>query len=345
MNSEEEMRTLLTKAKEVANCDPEEYHRDFLLAEKSNTDELTYKPEKVDFHSNILTELNITLTEQIQGLLADLGEDDDSENEDQSRQILPYDVNNHGHTPVPVQYIDEDDVPNTDLVSDFLNHLTINEITDFNSTDDVGFQAFRVRDNFSPDLVAFRVFTNRQIVGSNYRVKIATFGKQEYNKLKENPVALPDSFDVIYYDGVFFVLNPSNFEKIFDHFETYKDDAGEIFKHLDDSNINISDYSGFKKTVQKSNNALRRMRRIRKRGKYKNLTRDTVETLVSDWQLSISVGSNDEGEWEIQLDDLRNAGDILKILDDDLAVSGMDIVSDVDDEEKYIVKGSKETLK
>lgn len=345
MNSDEEMRNLLTKTKEVANCDPEEYYRDFLLARKCDSEELSYKPEKVGFHSNILTELNITLTEQIQSVLADLGEENESEAEDQSRQILPYDVNNHGHTPVPVQYIDEDNVPHSNLVSEFLNHLTINDITDFNSTNDVRFQTFRIKNNFSPDLVAFRVFTKRQIIGSNYRVKIATFGKQEYNKLKENPVALPDSFDVIHYDGVFFIFNPGNFEKIFDHFETYKDDAEEVFNHLEDSNINISDYSGFKQTVQKSNNALRRMRRIRKRGKYQNLTRDTVETLVSDWQLSISIGSNGEGEWEIQLDDLRNTGDILKILDDDLAVSGMDIVSDVDDEEKYIVKGLKETLK
>ena len=344
MTSEEEARTLLSEAKDVANCDPDTYHRDFLLAKEGDDVELRYKAQKVEFHSHILTELNITLTEQLQGLLADIRESDEAESKDQARQILPYDVDNYNHSPTPIQYINEDDVSRSNLVSEFLNHLTVNNVTDFSTVDDTVCQVFRIKDNFSPDLVAFRVFTKKQIVGSNYRVKITTFGNQEYNKLEENPVALPDYFDFIHYDGMFFVFHPGNFEKILDHFETYKKDAAEVFGHLEDSNINISDYRGFKNTVQKSNNALRRMRRVRKRGKYKNLTRDTVEQLISEWQLDVGVSKNDEGVWEIKLDDLRNAGDILKILDDDLAVSGMDVISDTENEEKYIVKGGKETL-
>jgi len=344
MTSEEGARALLSEAKDIANCDPDTYHRDFLLAKEGDDDEFSYNSKKVEFHSNILTELNITLTEQLQSLLTDIKEPEESEDIEQTRQILRYDVDNYNHSPSPIQYIDEDDVSHSDLVSDFLNHLTVNDVTDFSVTDDIVCQVFRIKDNFSPDLAAFRIFTKTQIVGSNFRVKVTTFGDKEYNKLEENPVALPEYFDFLHYDGMFFVFNPGNFEKILDHFETYKKDAEEVLKHLEDSNINISDYRGFKSTVQKSNHALRRMRRIRKRGKYKNLNRNTVEQLISDWQLDVGVGENDDGEWEIKLKDLRNVGDILKILDDDLAVSGMDVISDTDNEEKYIVKGGKETL-
>ncbi|MDF9748301.1 Kiwa anti-phage protein KwaB-like domain-containing protein [Natrinema salsiterrestre] len=343
MTSVEEAKILLNEAKETANCDPDEYYRDFLLGRTTAEDELNYKAEKVEFHSNILTELNITLTEQLQSLLTEIGADEESD-DDGMRQVRPYNVDNHNHTPVPIQYLDDNEIPRTDLVKDFIDHITINDVTDFTSTSNVAFQAFRIKNNFSPDLVAFRKFTNRQIVGSNYRVKVTTFGDQEYNKLKENPVALPDKFDAIHYDDTFFVINPGNFERIFDYFTEYENDANEVFSDLRDSNINIADYPKFKETILNSDNALRQMRRIRKRGKYENLTRDIVEELVSDWNLDVYVdGDADDDQWEIKLDDFRKIGDVLSLLDDDLAISGMDFISDVDDEERFIIKGLKET--
>ncbi|WP_435358450.1 Kiwa anti-phage protein KwaB-like domain-containing protein [Haloarchaeobius sp. DFWS5] len=345
MVSDREAKNMLQEAKEVANCDPEEYYRDFLLVRSSDNSEEENDVEKVGFHSDILTELNINLTNQIQYQLSALGESDEEDDDDVDPrvEIKEYDVENLTQSPRPVQYIEEDGLGDEEHFRSVLNDLTISDETDFTRTDNIQFQVFRVKNNIRPELIAFRDFTTRQIIGSSYRVKIATFGNQEYDKLKENPVALPDTFDVVYYDGVFFIFNHTSFERLFNYFENYEEDADEIFEYLVDSEINIADMEKVEQTVRNSRSGLRKMREIKNRGKYQDVTQERAETLISESEdVSLKVETEEDGTWQLRVTDFRKVGEILQLLNDDFVVSGLDIIADEDEEDKYIARGGKD---
>ena len=339
-----EAKDILIQAEETANGYPDDYHRDFLLA-KEPEEGTKYEAQKVDFHSNILTAVHKNLIEQLSDLVADITEEEDDEEngKDKKRTIKPYDVDNYEESPSPIQYLHKSDVENSKIAENFLTELNVSETTDFESTGGVEFQTFRMRNNFQPELVAFREFTNRQIVGSSFRVKVATFGDQEYNKMEENPIALPDMFDAIYYEGMFFVFNMSSFERMFGYFDKYQQDANEVFEYLNDSNINFQKFGRLRDTIRKSNSALRKMRKIKKREKYQNLTQDRVEKMISEWNLDLEVQTNEDGKWEIQIPDFRKVGQVLGLLDDDFVVSGIDIVADINEQERYFAKGAKES--
>lgn len=343
MVSDEEALTLLREAKEVANCDPEEYYRDFLLGYESSGESNEHTAKKVEFRPAIHTALNRNLTEQIQGYLSDLDGEEEEETEP-IREIKAFDVDNYEESPSPIQYLSPDEISCFDKFRPFINDLTITSKTDFSDTDNVGFQAFRIKNRMQPELVALSQFTNKQIVGSNFRVKVINRGPQEYTRLEQNPVALPDEFDAIYYDESILVFNPGKFETIFDFYEDYKQDADDVFSHLSSSDINIEGFDKFKKIIKNSKNSVRKMRKIKQRGRYTELDRNRAETLLSEWDMDISIDTDENGDWQIQIPDYRKVGQVLQLLDDNLVVSGMDLVDDLAEEQKYLVKGAQESI-
>jgi hypothetical protein len=354
MVSDEEAKERFVQAKSLANCDPSEYHRDYLVVESELDDDDEYSPEKIIFHSGILTELNKNLTEQISGYLSELGTDVDDEDEDYDssdsddpiRYLKEYHVDNHDVSPTPIQYIHEDDLEDdlehSDRFRSILNDITISDETDF-SDPNFGFQIFRVKNDMQPKLIAFKTFSMRQIVGSSFRVKVGSIGDSEYNKIKENPVALPDTFDAIYCDGIYFVFNPTGFEKIFDYYEAYEQDADAVFDFLESSDINIKEYDRLKEVVTNSGSGLRKMRKVEQKGKYTGLTQSRVEQMIDQWDLHLEVSSDDSGDWQISIPDFRKVNEVLGLLDDDFVVSGMDILAEAENEQKYFAKGGKET--
>mgnify|MGYP000297794912 CR=1 FL=1 len=345
MVSEEDARETFSEVLEYANCDPGQYYRDFLITRTKREQQEEYEFEKIDFHSNIHTEIGINLTEQIQRLWGDIGDEEDDEEDDENdlqREILPYSVDNYDMSPKPIQYIEVDSIPNSHRFRSLLNDLSINNVTDFSTYSNIEYQAFRVKGSFQPKMVAFRLFTSRQIVGKNHRVKVALTGQNEYDKVEDNPVALPDQFDAVYCDDLIFVINPGKFEKLFDYFEAYEEDANEIFDHIEESNINIAEFDKFKQTVKNSDSQLRTMRRIKQRGRYEDLNRRLVEEMVDKFEVEVVVGEDEDGEWQIQLDDFRKVGEILNLFDDHFVFSGMDVLSGSEELQKYLAKGDIE---
>jgi len=343
MTSREEAEEAFSKALELANCDPSEYYRDFLITRERTDGEEEHEFQKIDFHSNILTEVGINLTEQVQSLQSDLKEEEGDENgTDIQRDLLPFSVDNHDMSPQPVQYIDVDEIPQNHRFRSVLNDRIIHDESDFAEYDDIAYQTYRVKTDLQPRLVAFRNFSAKQIVGKNHRVKVVLEGTNEYSTVQENPVALPDLFDAVYCDGIIFILNPSNFERLFDYFEAYEEDADDVFAYLEDSDINIDQWDRFKKTVKNSDSQLRRMRRIKNRGRYSELNRSIAEEMIQEFDVEVEIGEDDEGEWQIEIDDFRKVGEVLGLMDDDFVMSGMDVLSESEELQKYLTKGDKE---
>lgn len=361
MTSAEEAKSLLREAKDKVNCDPENHHRDFVLADERDDPEEELEFQKVEFQSNIHTAIATVLIEQLQRYISDVDSgDEDSSDEDETepiREITPYNVGNYEKSPSPVQYLPEDEISRLSVFRSALNDVTVNEKTDFRNPDDIKLQAFRVTSPLQPELVAFKKFTKNQIIGSNFEVKIVSqipvasrfTGDEdgdepiEYNAIDEDPVALPNEFDALYYDGVMFVFNPGKFEDMFDYFEEYKRDADDVFEYIEDSELQIQEFDRVKSIIKNSRNSLRKMRKIRNRGRYNDLDRSKAEGLISEWDLDIYVSTDEDGEWQIKIPDFRKVGDVLRLLDDNLVVSGMDLVEDLDDKHKYLVTGSQES--
>jgi len=361
MTSVEEAKSLLREAKDKVNCDPDNHHRDFVLADEQNGSEAELDFQKVEFQPNIHTAIATVLIEQLQRYISDINSDDeDSADEAETepvREILPYDVGNYEKSPSPVQYLESDDIPRLSAFRPALNDVTVNQKTDFRNPADIKLQAFRVTSPLQPELVAFKKFTKNQIIGSNFEVKVVSripgatriMGDNEsdepieYNAIDEDPVALPNEFDALYYDGVMFVFNPGKFEDMFDYFEEYKNDAEDVFEYINTSDLRIQEFGRVKNIIKNSRNSLRKMRKIRNRGRYSDLDRSKAEGLISEWDLDIYVDTNEDGEWQIKIPDFRKVGDVLRLLDDNLVVSGMDLVEDLDNEHKYLVTGSQES--
>lgn len=361
MTTEEEAKDLLSEAKDKVNCDPDNHHRDFLLADKREESGEEYEFRKVEFHSEVHTAIATNLIEQLQRYISDIeANDDDSSDADETepiREILTYDVGNYEKSPSPVQHLARDEISNLDAHRAALHDVTVNEKTDFRNPDNIEIQAFRVTSPMQPELVAFKKFTSRQVVGSNFEVMVVASEAldslsplsggnsdevTEYNEIKQSPVALPNEFDALYYDGTMFVFKAGKFEDMFDYFEAYEEDADEVFSYIEDSGLQIQEFDRVKEIVKNSRNSLRKMRKIQNRGRYDDLDRTRAEGLISEWDLAIYV----EGEgdnWQIKIPDFRKVGEILQLLDDNLVVSGMDLVEELGDEHKYLVTGSQES--
>lgn len=99
--------------------------------------------------------------------------------------------------------------------------------------------------------------------------------------------------------------------------------------------INIADFDRFVDSVRNDRRALRKMWEIKRVGIYNDLSRDEVEQIVSNFNLSIDVEEGDGDEdWTIAISGLRKKWDIIRLLNDDHLYSDLS-------KDRYQVYGKK----
>ncbi|MBZ6496000.1 Kiwa anti-phage protein KwaB-like domain-containing protein [Natrinema longum] len=298
----------LRKAKDLVNEDPTNYTRQFLLVDKSDNIDGEYEAGEVPLHRNIQIKISKWVLEQLQTELNKL--------KNESRSLAKYDIENANKKKVPIQYIDTDDVPLFDRFQSIVMGNSFSETT-YGEEDDPSFQVFRAINRLHQDrFAAFSVYTKSQIIGHTWKIKAALRGN-EYNTFEEDLVALPDTYDVIYYNGVLFIFNPGRFEKMFDYFETYEESASSVFDSLEESDLTIHNLDKVKTTVMNDNISLRKMSVIEKVGVYDSLTLDKAEEIINEYNLNLNIEEDPEDGRGIRVPDLRHRHDLLRLLNDD----------------------------
>lgn len=318
----ESAHSLLSSAKDFVNEDPEKYTRQFLLIDKSDNSGSQYDAGEVPLHQNIQIKISRWILEQLQSELNKL--------RNQSRALAEYDIQNTNKKKVPIQYITSDDIPLFDRFEPVVNGDSFSETT-YQEEDSPSFQVFRAIDRLHQRrFAAFRVYTERQIIGKSWKIKAALRGS-EYDTFEEELVALPNAYDLIYYDGtdeeceeeVLFIFKPGNFEKIFDYFETYEEKALNVFESLEQSDLVIHDLENLQKTIIGDNNSLRKMSVIEKRGVYDTLTLEEAGRIIEDYNLNLEIVNDPEEGEGISVPDLRHRHDLLRLLNDDHLASDL----------------------
>lgn len=227
-------------------------------------------------------------------------------------EISEYDIRSVNRDQVPSLFINSDELPEFQRFHSLING-DLGETIDISESIPV-FQAVRIT-NDEP-IIAFKNFSKRQLLQSDDKFRISS-NNDKYSTFDDEVVTLPDSFDAIFYDDEVYIFRPKQFEKLFDYFESYRQDADEVLSEIKSSDINIRGFDEFVNSILKDRRALRRMNEIENVGLYKRLSRSDIENVISEYGLSVSVETTNSGDWEIVLPDLRYKWDVLRILNDD----------------------------
>lgn len=277
-----------------------------ILADGSYT---AYDLNTVDVPLEALGHLFRNLRSEVQRLVDDIAE---------GRTLQEYDIRAIEQDTSPIQYISADEIPHPSRFEPLFTDTDIGQITTYEENYPE-FQSYRL--NVNPTITGFKRFTRRQIVEAEEHFRMYS-DDGEYSQFEEDLVTLPDNFDCIFYDGELIVLNPNNFESIFDYFETYLVHADEILTTIGESDINIRNYDEFVDSILDDRRALRKMEEIESIGLYDEITQSDVEEVVQTYDLSIDVYDSGD-EWEIVIPDLRNKWDVIRLLNDDHLISDL----------------------
>ena len=294
--------------------------RDFVIA-RSTTIETDDGPQKgydlgeLGFDTNIVDEIEDIVADRIHQQI-------DRAVEGDAKTFEPYHISNVDKDVEPVQYLEADEIPAFGRFEELVTNPDI-EDTSFEDDDRPEFQTVRTKDPDGNMVVAFQKYSNRQILGSSYKIKFSLSGGNQYDRVKNELLAIPERVDALYYDGLVFVFNPSKFEDIFDYLEMYESRATEVFEGLDETEIQIHNFEEFAKSVHNDRRALRKMRQIQELGLYRDLKQDEVEGVVNKFDLDIQVGENEAGEWGITVPDMRKKWDVIRLLNDDHLYSSL----------------------
>lgn len=238
--------------------------------------------------------------------------------ENENKHLEEYDISNRKKDDPLLEYVDVDDINGFDRFNGLLDTSPVGD-SRYTPGNEPAFQAYRIVENDEVKFAALQKFTQRQVLSDDDGVKLAfSPGSEDYNPFTGTVVSFLSSIDCFYYDGRIYILTPNRFEDIFDYLHEYKDDANDVLTTVKDSSINISDFDKFVDSVRNDRRALRKMREIKEIGVYKDLTREEVEQIVADFNLSIHIEDGDDNEdWAIAIPDMRKKWDIIRLLNDD----------------------------
>lgn len=153
-----------------------------------------------------------------------------------AKSFEPYHISNVDKDVEPLQHLEAESIPGFDRFEELVTNPDCDD-TSFTDGDRPDFQTVRTKDADGNMVVAFQKYSNRQILGSSYRVKFSLSGDNEYDRVRNDLLAIPERVDALYYDGLLFVFNPSKFEDIFDYLEMYESRATAVFDGLEETEI------------------------------------------------------------------------------------------------------------
>ncbi|MFC7046546.1 Kiwa anti-phage protein KwaB-like domain-containing protein [Halobacteriaceae archaeon GCM10025711] len=288
--------------------------RELLVARKQDTDPSSFEFGEVPIHRPIGNDIHDLVKNRL--------EEQISEVQDAKKTIEEYKLSNIHRDPTPVQYCPRDDFPMFDKVEEL---LTGSEFSDSSYEEPrPDFQVIRLSNRRGKHLLAFRMYTNHQIIKMNRRALMVLKGK-EYNKVGSGElVKLPKKIDAIYFDGIFFVFRQRNFEDSFDWVEELEEKANETFDTIEDSDVLIHNMGEFRERVFNHRTKMRKLYEVSENGITSDLDLDTAKDIIDKFGLNLTVKKNGAGEEGIELPDGNAVWDVIRLFNNDHLVSPVD---------------------
>lgn len=305
--------TDLEQAKEFAQAD--DRTRDLIVVreqEDDGEDEEENTDREFDFGE---APIGTDVADNLQELVVDSISEQIEKCRDGEKSFEEYNVSNVNKDVPPVQHLSSEEFPFTDSISDLVERRR-NFADSSYEPPRPDFQAIRVKSSDGGILVAFRNYTNHQIVSQSNRSWIMMRGER-YDTFENELVSLPKEVDAIYYDGVFYVFKQKSFEDIFNYTEHLKDTADEVFDTIEESDVLIHDMDGFRERSKQDRNKLRKLHEVAENGISDELTMDTAKGIIDDYDLDLEVEENDDGEEGIRIPNGRLVWTAIRLFNND----------------------------
>ncbi|MFD1569906.1 Kiwa anti-phage protein KwaB-like domain-containing protein [Halorubrum laminariae] len=241
---------------------------------------------------------------------------------DGKTEFEEYDLSNINRDPQPIQYCDRDDFPMSDSIEELFTENDLPESSYEEPRPD--FQAIRLKNSDGKMLVAFRGYTNRQVIEMN-RKGWMMLQDQEYNKVNDGElVSLPQKIDAIYFDGQFFIFKQRSFEDTFDWVEELENTAVETFRTIKDSNVLIHNMSEFRERVYNHRTKMRKLYEVSQSGITSDLDMQQAKAIIDEFGLELDIRENGDGKEGIEIPDGHRVWDVIRLFNNDHLVSPVD---------------------
>ncbi|QLG47843.1 Kiwa anti-phage protein KwaB-like domain-containing protein [Natrinema halophilum] len=289
--------------------------RDIIVAREQDSDDgLEFKFGEVP--------INQTIANDVQDLVKRHLKHRIKEYQDGKKELEEYCLSNINRDPAPVQYCDRDDFPMYDSMESLVTQKVFPESSYEEPRPD--FQAIRLKNGDEKKLIAFRKYTNRQVIKMTRKGWMMLQG-QEYNKIDEGElVSLPQKIDAIYFDGQFFIFKQRSFEDTFDWVEELETTAVETFRTIKDSDVLIHNMGEFRDRVYSHRTKMRKLYEVSQSGITSELDMDQAKALIDEFDLELEIKENGNGEEGIMIPDGHRVWDVIRLFNNDHLVSPVD---------------------
>jgi hypothetical protein len=149
---------------------------------------------------------------------------------------------------------------------------------------------------------------------SRSKLFLAVFSDGQYDRVRDPGLLFDERIDCMYYDGYLFIVNKSNFQRIFQFFEMVKKSARKALAVVRE-NIPISNFDKFEQACESHLQKLAKLKNISERPYLTSLTVAKLKEVISEFELPIKTVK--EGGVEKLVFDPAEKWAILKLLDED----------------------------
>lgn len=238
------------------------------------------------------------------------------------KDIVEYSLTNLNRDDAPIQQLEGDDFPMLDSIDEL---LTVNNFPDTSyEKPRPDFQVIRIRDSGGRTLLAFRLYTNYQLIREDKK-SLMFLRDQEYTKVEQDEmVALPNKLDALYFDGVFTVFKQKNFEDIFDWVDELEEQTDDVLATIETSEVLVHDMEELRTRVGSDRRKMRKMYEVTQNGIVDDLDMSTAEDIIDEFGLDLDIVENGDGEEGIAIPNGNKVWDVIRLFNNDHLVSPVD---------------------
>lgn len=238
------------------------------------------------------------------------------------RDIDEYSLTNLNRDDTPIQTLDRDGFPMFGSIEELLDVRNFPDSSYEKPRPD--FQVIRINDSRDRTLLAFRQYTNYQLIREEKK-SLIFLQDQEYTKVEQDEmVALPNKLDAIYYDGMFIIFEQKNFENMFDWMEELEEQTNDVLVTIEESDVLVHDMEELQRRVGNDRRKMRKVYEVTQNGIVDDLDMPTAKGLIDEFGLQLDIETNSEGEEGIAIPDGHKVWDVIRLFNNDHLVSPVD---------------------
>jgi hypothetical protein len=246
-----------------------------------------------------------------------------------ARDSLPDDAElreyDPGFKPEPheLSYVEYADLESVETVVASLQHVDQAEL--FSESDDfikrLRFYAIVVGGSTGRQAVFFRHYSPKRELGRHAAFALM-LKRGNYDRVHEKVFLFDSAVDCFSWDGVLYIKNITQFQRMFDYFEELKRKARATIQRVH-RRVPIHNLDAFEAACASNSLMLTKLASISKKPYLDRVTFDDVERTIQEFQLDIDVERNGGSPALVYDSNRQRRWLILKLLDDDFLGSVM----------------------